>query len=130
MTKQTSARLLGFIAGLGAVAIAIVYSRMGLSAAKSAAVGVGLALVNWVVLRFIVGRVLGGSVRTQARFALLLVVKMAALMAAVLVLIQSGLVEPVAMTIGLSSLAGGAILGSLAHVLTTTPESEPSDAAR
>jgi hypothetical protein len=82
---------------------------------------VAVALANWFALRFIVGRVVGGNVRTQTRFALLLVAKMVAVIAVVLLLVWSGLVEPIAFTIGISSLALGALLGSFAYVVTAQP---------
>jgi len=65
-----------------------------------------------------------GDVRTQTRFALLLVVKMGAVLGVVLALIASGLVQPVAFTIGISSMALGALLGSFAHILTARPPLE------
>jgi len=121
MTRAAAQRLTWFIVGLGAITIAAMHALRGPEGAQSAAVGVVVALANWFSLRFIVGRVVAGNVRTQARFALLLVVKMAAVMALVLLIVWSGLVEPVAFTIGISSLALGALLGSFAHVVTAQP---------
>lgn len=118
MTRAAAQRLTWFILAVGAIAIAVVHVLRGAEAAQSAAVGVAVALANWFSLRFIVGRVVRGDVRTQTRFALLLVAKMAGVLGVVLALIFSGLVEPVAFTIGISSLAVGALLGSFAHVLT------------
>ena len=121
MTRAAAQRLTWFIVGLGAITIAAMHALRGPEGAQSAAVGVVVALANWFSLRFIVGRVVAGNVRTKARFALLLVVKMAAVMALVLLIVWSGLVEPVAFTIGISSLALGALLGSFAHVVTAQP---------
>jgi len=130
MSKTASQRTTWFILALGVLAVVVVQARMGQKPALSAAIGVAVGLANWYSLRFIVGRLLGGAMRTQARFALVLVAKMFALMAVVFVLLRSGGVDAIGFTIGITSLVGGAILGSLFHSLTSTPESEPSDAAR
>ncbi len=124
MTRAAAQRLTWFILGLGAITIATVFAWRGPDAARSAAVGVAVALANWFSLRFIVGRVVQGDVRTQTRFALLLVVKMGAVLGVVLALIASGLVAPVPFTIGISSMALGALLGSFAHILTAQPPLE------
>jgi hypothetical protein len=117
MSKTAIARLTWFILGLGLVVTAVVYAWLGRAAAQSAAVGAGVALCNWYLLRFIVARVVSGNVRSQAKFSLLLVAKMGALMGLVLVLIRGGLVQPVAFTAGLSSLVVGALLGCFVHIL-------------
>jgi hypothetical protein len=118
MTRAAAQRLTWYIVALGAIAVAAVYGLRGADAARSAGIGVVVAMLNWFSLRFIVGRVVSGDVRTQTRFALLLVVKMAAIVGVVLALIVSGWVEPIAFTIGVSVMAIGALLGSFAHVLT------------
>ena len=119
MTRAAAQRLTWYILALGAIAIAAVYGLRGAAAAQSATVGVVVALANWFSLRFIVGRVVRGDVRTQTRFALLLVVKMAAVLGVVLALIVSGWVEPIAFTIGISVMALGALFGSFGHVLSS-----------
>lgn len=118
MTRAAAQRLTWYILALGAIAIAAVHGLRGAGAAQSAAVGVAVGLANWFSLRFIVGRVVRGDVRTQTRYALLLVAKMAGVLGVVLALIFSGWVEPVAFTIGISTMALGALLGSFAHVLS------------
>jgi hypothetical protein len=124
MSKTAAARLTWFIFGLGLCATVVVYAVLGRTAAKSAAVGVGLALSNWYSLRFIVGRVVSGDMRSQAKFSLLLVAKMGALLGIVLVLIRSGLVQAVPFTVGLSCLVVGALLGSFVHILRSPAVSE------
>jgi hypothetical protein len=121
MTRAAAQRLTWFIVGLGVIAIACMQLLGGVPAAQSAAVGVAVALANWFALRFIVGKVVAGNVRTQARFALLLVVKMAAVMALCLLLVGSRLVEPIAFTVGISTLAIGGLLGSFAHIVSAQP---------
>lgn len=127
MSKTALARLTWFILGLGVVVTAVVYAWLGRDAAQSAGVGAAVALCNWYLLRFIVGRVVNGDLRSQAKFSLLLVAKMGALMGLVLVLIRTGLVQPVAFTAGLSSLVVGALLGCFVHILRAPLVGEPSE---
>jgi hypothetical protein len=121
MTKAAALRLTWFILGLGLVVIAVAYVLFGRVPAQSATVGVAVALANWYSLRFIVARVLVGSMRRKAAFSLVLSVKMAALMALCVLLIRTGLVQPIAFTAGISALPLGALLGSFAHVLWSPP---------
>jgi hypothetical protein len=127
MSKTAIARLTWFILGLGLVVTAVVYVWLGRAAAQSAAVGAVVALCNWYLLRVIVARVVSGNMRSQAKFSLLLVAKMGALMGLVLVLIRSGLVQPVAFTAGLSSLVVGALLGCFVHILRAPLATETSE---
>lgn len=124
MSRTAVARLTWFILGFGLLTTAVVYALFGAVAAQSAGVGTVVALGNWFLLRFIVGRVVSGDVRGQAKFSLLLVAKMGALFGVVFVLIRTGLVQAVPFTAGLSSLVIGALLGSFVHTLTTPAASE------
>ncbi|MFI5308260.1 MAG: hypothetical protein ACHQ53_12945 [Polyangiales bacterium] len=121
MTKSASQRLTWFILGFGVAITAAVYAVYGRAAGQSSAIGVAVALGNWYALRFIIGRVMEGSLRRKAVFSVLLSVKMGALLALCFLLIRTGLVRPVAFTAGLSALVVGALLGSFAHALFPTP---------
>lgn len=126
MNRTDVDRLTWYILGFGVLATTLVYVALGAALARSAAVGVAVALANWLLLRFIVARVVDGAVRRKAAFSLVLFVKLGALMGIVFWLLYSGVVEPLAFTAGVSSLALGAIFGSLVHVLTASPAgSEP-----
>jgi hypothetical protein len=118
MNRASSHRLTWFILGLGVVVTLAIYVQTGTEAAISSGLGVAIALANWYLLRVIVARVVGGEVRGYARFTFLVVVKMVILLGLIFVLLRSGLVQPLAFTIGISSLALGTLLGSFVHVLT------------
>ena len=125
MSRHVAARLTWFIAGFGVLAIVLMQLRYGFDAAASAAAGSAVALGNWFLLRLIVDRVIGGSVRKQAGLTFLLLVKMGALIGLVFLLLRSGFVQVLPFTAGISSLMLGAIFGSFVHVLTAKPvESE------
>src|SRR5262245_2261503 len=125
MSRSASARLTWFIAGFGVLAIAIMAALRGVDGAVSATAGSAVALGNWFLLRLIVDRVVGGTVRKQVGLSFLLITKMGALIAMVFLLLRSGLVQVIPFTAGVSSLMAGAIVGSFVHVLTAKPvESE------
>jgi len=125
MSRSASARLTWFIAGFGVLAIVLMQIGYGTDAGVSAAVGAAVALGNWLMLRLIVDRVVGGTVRKQVGLSFLLIVKMGALVALSFLLLRSGWVEVLPFTAGVSSLMAGALTGSFVHVLTAKPvESE------
>ena len=108
LTRMTLAVLvLGAIFTLCCVAIA------GLSSASSSLIGVSVAVVNLHVLAWIVRKVTTRRVRNKGALMLLLMLKFAGLMGLVGILIRFDIVEPIAFTVGLTSLAGGLITASL-----------------
>lgn len=112
-TKPPPDRLVPCVATFGA---AISLATLGLGGAFrgwSAAAGAVLALVNLLVLRSILLRVVMGDIHTKLPLLALIFVKMGGVMALVYWLITMHWVEPVAFTIGLSSLVVGLITGSL-----------------
>jgi hypothetical protein len=125
MSRSASARLTWFIAGFGVLAVVFMQLSYGTDAGISAAVGAAVALGNWLMLRLIVDRVVGGTVRKQVGLSFLLIVKMGALVALSFLLLRSGWVQVLPFTAGVSSLMAGALTGSFVHVLTAKPvESE------
>jgi hypothetical protein len=76
-------------------------------------VGAVLALLNLVVLRSIVLRVVSGDIHTKLPLVGFIFLKMGGFMFLVFWLITKHWVEPVALTLGLSSLAVGLIAGSV-----------------
>jgi hypothetical protein len=125
MSRSASARLTWFIAGYGVLAVVFMQLGYGTGAGIGAAVGAVVALGNWFMLRLIVDRVVGGTVRRQVGLTFLLIVKMGALVALVFLMIRSGWVEVLPFAAGVSSLMAGALTGSFVHVLTAKPvESE------
>ena len=105
-----------FVAGLGIVLSLAVMLVSGVEAAKSAAIGAALAVVNWYLLRYLVGRVVHAGPQGKAGLLLLVFLKMGALMGLIALLLFAGVVQPIAFTVGLSSLAGGLLFGSILHI--------------
>ena len=125
MNAKVASRLTWFIVGLGLAATGYAYALHGAAAGRSVAAGAGVAVGNWFLLRFILVRVVSGSMRSKAMFSGLVMVKMAALMGLVFVLLNTHWVQPLPFTIGVSSLIVGSLLGSFVHVMTTpTAESK------
>ena len=121
MSTTVVERLTWYILGLGLIASLCAYAIYGRSAGQSTAAGVTLALGNWYLMRFILGRIMNGSMRSKTMFGALLIAKMGVLMAAVFACLHTGLFEPVAFTVGVSCLVVGTLLGSFVQVLTASP---------
>jgi len=113
MTKSDADRLTLFVAAFGLAISLGGLILAGRHAALSAAAGSALALVNLLVLRTLVLRLVDGDVHLKLPFLALVFVKMGAIMALVYWAIAHGWVEPIAFTVGLSSLVIGLITGSL-----------------
>jgi uncharacterized membrane protein len=113
MTKPTRDPLVLSVALFGAAISLASLSFGGTFSGFSSAIGAVLALVNLVVLRTIVLRVVSGDIHTKMPLVALIFLKMGSLMFLVFWLISKHWVEPVTFTLGLSSLAIGLITGSL-----------------
>lgn len=120
MDKQIAERMSVFILGLGAVFSLSVLAFSGPIAGRSTLAGVCVALGNWYLLRYLVGRVIAGSMRAKALLVFLVIFKMAALMGLAAVMVAAGWVQPIAFLVGLSSLAGGLLFGSFVYIARTT----------
>lgn len=118
MNRAFAERMTWVIAGLGLLGSALAYAQYGLFTASSVAAGAAIGVANWLLLRYIVGRVVGGNVKNQAGFTMVLMFKMGALMGLIFFLIQAGLVEVLPFTLGLSTLMVGVLGGSFFHILT------------
>jgi hypothetical protein len=118
VNRSTVEHMAVYIAGLGALAALATYFVAGSWMGASAAIGAVLAIANWHLYRWIVGRVTRGSVRQQSALMLLLVVKMGALMALVYFLISRHFVEPIGFMIGISALAVGMVAGSVHYLVS------------
>lgn len=125
MNKQVADRMSAAVAAMGFAVTAIAFFVSGLEFAVGAGVGATVAVANWMLIQWIVGRVTGGSTRSQAGFMLLLVAKMGALMALVYVVLSRGWVQPIAFALGISALFGGLLAGSVLYLAT---ESAPDPA--
>jgi hypothetical protein len=121
MSTTLVERLTWFILGIGLVATLCAYALYGRAAGQSTAAGVALAVGNWYLMRFILGRIMTGSMRSKTLFASLLIVKMGVLMAAVFACLHTGLFQAVPFTVGVSCLVVGTLFGSFVQILTASP---------
>ncbi|MDD9934325.1 MAG: hypothetical protein OXT09_12020 [Myxococcales bacterium] len=122
MNRAIAERMTWVITGLGILAAGAAYVAFGLLTARSVAAGAALGVANWMLLRYIVGRVVGGNVKNQAGFTFVLMIKMGALMGLIFILIKAGMVEILPFTLGLSTLMVGVLGGAFFHILTASPE--------
>jgi hypothetical protein len=79
------------------------------------AVGTALAMANWFVFNWVGRRV--AAVGTKHRFLIFLAVKMTALLGIIWLILSSGLVSPLGLMLGLSSLVFGVFARSSVQVL-------------
>lgn len=100
------------VGGLGALAT-LVALLWGLSASVGVAVGASLALGNLWALQGIGRRLLGTATRSRALWALVGVLKLAALLVGVGVLLGYDLVEPLSLIVGYAALPAGITIGGL-----------------
>ena len=112
MTKPAD-RLTSVVAAFGLAISLAALAFEGPFAGLSSAVGAALALVNLVVLRSILVRVVVGDIHNKLPLLSLIFLKLGGFMFLVFWLITKHLVEPIAFTIGFSSLVAGLITGSL-----------------
>jgi hypothetical protein len=114
MTKPVPDRLTLFVAAFGAAISLASFALGDAHAGLSAFAGSVLALLNLVVLRSIVSKLIDGEIHNKLGLLSLIFVKMGVLMGLVFAAIAHHWVEPIAFTVGLSSLVVGLITGSLA----------------
>ena len=105
-------RITIYIAAFGALLSAFAFLVAGPVTGVGAVVGASIALLNWLALRWVISRVRRGSTRTRTGLMILLVLKMAALIALSWALITRWDVDALGFAIGTSSLVAGLLLGS------------------
>jgi hypothetical protein len=120
-----------FVAGFGLLVTIAAFALYGRATALSTGVGAIVALANFLILRFIVVRVVEGDVHRKLPFIGALFLKMGALMGFVYYVIANRWVEAISFTAGLSSLVVGLLAASfLAALRTDTATTGTEDAAR
>ena len=126
MTRSDANTLGYFVAGAGVLLALGVLVLAGGRSAVGVIVGVLLALVNWHLIMWIVGRVVYAQARHKGGLAVLLGFKLLAMMGVVYVVLRSGFVPALPLLVGLSALALGGVVGA-AFVATSrrTPGSTP-----
>lgn len=112
MNKASATRMTVFVAVLGLLTSVAALLLVGSQPALSVGVGAALALVNFLLLRSIVVRIVDGALHRKGPVIGLLFLKMGGLMGLVYLAIARGWVEPIAFTVGLSSLVVGLIASS------------------
>jgi ATP synthase I chain len=112
MNKASATRMIVFVALLGLTTSVAALLLVGSQAALSVGVGATLALANFVLLRTIVAKVVDGALHRKGPVIGLLFLKMGGLMGLVYLVIARHWVEPIAFTVGLSSLVVGLIASS------------------
>lgn len=106
------------VPALGLTAVALTFLLADARVAIAAAVGAAVATLNWLGLRWLVGRATRGSVRSRSGLMVLLSAKMLLLGLVCWGLLTRFGLEPFGFAIGLSALVGGIFLGSV----FTSPE--------
>jgi hypothetical protein len=124
MNKIVADRMTYFVMALGVIAVGTVYALLGFEAATSTAIGVAVGVVNWLIQKLIVGRMLSGGQKSQLGAAALLFLKMGLLMGGLFVLLRSGFVQLIPFTVGISTLVVGVIAGGLIQSLTAPQTAE------
>jgi hypothetical protein len=121
-TQRMTRPLLLIAASVTCVAFAIWGAQRG----QAAAIGAGLSVVNWFVLRWLVSRMFDGG--NKAALGLLLMAKIGALIAVVYVLISRLQIDPIGLAFGLGVLfVGPAVAGLLANASGSfNPSAAPS----
>jgi hypothetical protein len=131
MTRSED-RLTPIVAAFGLLISLGSFVFQGAFAGLSTGVGAVLAIVNLVVLRSIVVRVVAGDIHTKLPLLALVFVKMGLFMLLVFLFITKHWVEPIAFITGFSSLVVGTITGSLfaSRARQQDKEASPDHAAR
>lgn len=100
-TTQRTGRALPLIA----VFIALVtFAIWGVDRGIAAFVGGAVSVLNWTTLRWLTKRIMLGRPEQRAAISLLLVAKMGALMAVVVILIHKLALDPIGLVLGLATL--------------------------
>lgn len=102
-----------FVAFLGLATSLAVFAAGGMKAGLSSAGGAALALVNFVLLRTIVQKIVSRDMQQKLPVVALLFIKMGVLMGLICLVIIRGWVEPIPFLVGISCLAIGLIASSL-----------------
>ncbi len=112
MDSRTLNRITLHVAAAGALLSGGAFLVVGGALAVGTLVGSVVALVNWLALRWVIGRVARGSTGTRTGLMALLVLKMAALIALCWALVVRWDVHALGLGIGMSSLVIGVLLGA------------------
>lgn len=109
MDQKLLARIDPHVIGWGVLISLVSVILFDLHVALSVGIGAVIAIANWVGFRWIGGKIVSSDGQHRARYAVLLAVKMAIVLAAIGLVLKTGKVEVLAFLIGLSALVLGVL---------------------
>lgn len=107
MTNPVMDKVTYYVAGLGALLALGAFALGGPAWGLGALVGALVAVANWIALKWIGSRVMGGSVKKRGALMVLLALKMGALFVLCWLLLARYGLHPVGFMLGISAFAGG-----------------------
>ena len=110
---KTTQRMTRPLLGIAAAVVGTAFALWDANRGSAAAIGAALSIANWFALRWLTTRMAARSGGASAGLSLLLIGKIAALMAIVFVLINRVGVDVVGLAFGLSVLFVGPVLAGL-----------------
>jgi hypothetical protein len=116
--RRTLRRITLYIAGASALLTLATLAFGGVTMGLGAAVGGSVAVANWLAMPWVGERLVRANDKGRIIWSLLLVLKMAALLGIVALILSTGLVDPMGFTVGLSGLVLGALAGAF-HMTTS-----------
>jgi hypothetical protein len=123
MDPSLADRITLAITGTGAIIAVLCFAVLDSAAGVGALVGAGLAVANWLALRWVSNRLARGSGRERGSASLLLVLKMGLLMAVCWALVVRVGLDPTGFLLGM----GAFVVGILAGSFGATPAPEPTE---
>jgi len=124
--RRTLRRITLYIVGASVVLTAATLVFGGATMGLGAAVGGLVAVANWLVMPWVGERLVRANDKGRIVWGLLLLVKMAALLGIVALILSTGVVDPMGFTVGLSGLVLGALAGAF-HTTTSRSSTAVSE---
>ena len=119
--KKALERTTYYVIGASITLTVLAFVFGGLDIGLGAAAGGLVAVVNWLAMRWIGGRLTVANQRGKATWGSLLAMKMAAVLVVVWLILKSGAIAPLGFIIGMSGFVLGVILGGLHHGAEADP---------
>ena len=119
--RATFRRITVHVAAASGLLAAVALVVGGVASGLSALVGGGLAVANWLAMRWVGARLLVANERGRALLARLLAAKMAALLGVAALILSTGVVDATGFTVGLSGLVLGVLSGAFRTALGAEP---------
>jgi hypothetical protein len=119
MLQRITLYVVGASVALAGVAFVFGGVTMGVGALAGAAVGIA----NWFAMRWVGQRLLVASDQGKLVWGTILLVKMAALLGVVALILSTGLVDPTGFVVGLSGFLVGALVGAFHSAASRQPAS-------